>query len=602
MPFISLFDPTTTGRMSLEYLQPRFVTRSIKVGDLEIGGSAPIVVQSMTTSDTMNIDATVQQIKDLANVGCQLARVTAPTVQDAEALRDIRDRLRSNGYSIPLVADIHFVPAAAMIAAEYVEKVRINPGNYADRKMFKVRDYSDSQYREELDRIHEKFKPLVLKLKDLGRALRIGTNHGSLSDRIMNRFGDSPEGMVESAFEFAEICRTYDFHNFCFSMKASNVGVMVKAYRLLVQRQIEKSWNYPLHLGVTEAGDGEDGRLKSAIGIGTLLSEGIGDTIRVSLTEAAVKEIPVAKAIAEKYAKESKKFFVSGFDLDQSQNARDFQGLPEVWWKLNNFESLKAECATTQMRPDVLFVDPSVEDLNEVHNLKLRLKSISGFSEGLKIAFRVRSSWFEDERLKRRVLAVADLLVADEQHLEIDKPVVRLITSVEMLKSERVNPQSSVLYWKSIGTGMDRVIEASRNLGAPFVDQNWRGIFVDGADIESSLTLAYGVLQATRRRMSKTEYISCPSCGRTLFDLEETTAQIKGVTSHLRGVKIAVMGCIVNGPGEMADADFGYVGGAPGRVNLYVGKDCVERNIPSLEAPGRLVNLIKANGRWAEPV
>jgi len=580
---------------------PRFKTNPIQIGNLSIGGEHPIAVQSMTTTDTMDIESTVEQVKALVNVGCNIVRITAPTVQDAEALRTIRDRLRSDGVNVPLVADIHFLPAAAMIVADYVEKVRINPGNYADRKMFKTRDYSDSEYQEELERIHEKFKPLVFKLKDLNRALRIGTNHGSLSDRIMNRFGDTPEGMVESAFEFAEICRRYDFHNFCFSMKASNVGVMIRAYRLLVERQKQKGWAYPIHLGVTEAGDGEDGRIKSAIGIGTLLNEGIGDTIRVSLTEASVKEIPVAEALARRFPRNAKAFD-SGFSMADQPTIVKAEP-PEVWMRANSLEDLKNSLATTNLRPDVVYFTQAGELANEAHMLPLQMRTIFG-STPVKIAFNREDISWKDERVLRAVLPLCSLFVSTGLAGEFQgKPVMQLVSGLAKLKATKgIDPQSIILSSETTASDeLERILDLSLDAGAAFADICFKGILLESSTAEESLRLSFSILQATRRRMSKTEYISCPSCGRTLFDLEETTARIKSVTSHLKGVKIAVMGCIVNGPGEMADADFGYVGGAPGRVNLYVGKDCVERNIASAEAPNRLVDLIKKNDRWVEP-
>lgn len=579
---------------------PRFRSKPIQVGSVWVGGDYPIVVQSMTTTDTMDIEKTVQQVKDLVSVGCQIVRITAPTVQDAEALKEIRDRLRKDGIDVPLVADIHFLPAAAMIAADYVEKVRINPGNYADRKMFKVREYTDDEYKEELARIHEKFKPLVLKLKAQGKALRIGTNHGSLSDRIMNRFGDTPEGMVESAFEFAEICRTYDFHNFCFSMKASNVAVMVKAYRLLVDRQIERGWAYPIHLGVTEAGDGEDGRLKSSIGIGTLLNEGIGDTIRVSLTEAAVKEIPVAQAIAERFPRE-REIVSRGYAISESSQKAE---TPLVWMEADSIEDLKNSLAEIKLRPDVVLFKNAEELAMEAHLLKLQLKSLFGQTDA-KIALSKEDPSLSDGRVQKKLLPLIDFFVTSHAVSgPVDgKPVVQRVEGLLGLKSlSAFDPRSVLCSWAPQGdSDLDRIIDSSLEVGSGFVDLPLGGILLRTPKADEALRLSFGILQATRRRMSKTEYISCPSCGRTLFDLEETTARIKSVTSHLKGVKIAVMGCIVNGPGEMADADFGYVGGAPGRVNLYVGKDCVERNIPSEQAPDHLVALIKKNNRWVEP-
>jgi (E)-4-hydroxy-3-methylbut-2-enyl-diphosphate synthase len=574
-------------------VQAVFRSREIKVGSKTIGGSQPIVVQSMTTTDTMKIDETVAQVEALIEAGCEVVRITAPTVQDAEALKEISDRV---GGRVPLVADIHFLPAAALIAADYVDKVRINPGNFADRKMFKVIEYTDEDYAKELVRIEEKFKPLVLKAKTLGKALRIGTNHGSLSDRIMNRFGDTPEGMIESAFEFAEICRKYDFHDFCFSMKASNVGVMVKAYRLLVQRQQERSWNYPLHLGVTEAGDGEDGRIKSAVGIGTLLDEGMGDTIRVSLTEAAVKEIPVARAIAQRFPRTHTPFVPR-----YSHLAVPVQSvLPLVWMKAVSIAALKEQLSSTALRPDVIWLESLEDWASEAHLLKLQLKSFFGTSEP-RLAV-VREHFLKlDERSQKKFKPLVSFWLGDgssEDDVIAFSGKRALAASSAALNAQQILLSQAL---RADTTDLERLIEASIEVGSAFVDLPLGHILIEAPSADESLRLSFGILQATRRRMSKTEYISCPSCGRTLFDLEETTARIKVLTSHLKGVKIAVMGCIVNGPGEMADADFGYVGGAPGRVNLYVGKDCVERNIPSAEAPQRLVELIKKHNRWVEP-
>lgn len=564
-----------------------FRTRRIQVGSLGLGGDEPIVVQSMTTTDTMNVEATYRQVMELAEVGCQMVRITAPTIDDAKALGEIRDRLEKAGVSIPLVADIHFLPKAADVAADFVDKIRINPGNFADRKMFKVREYTDSEYLLELDRIREKFEPLVSKLKRLDRALRIGTNHGSLSDRIMNRFGDSPRGMVESAFEYAQICRDLDFHNFCFSMKASNVRVMIEAYRLLVQSQIEKGWDYPIHLGVTEAGEGEDARMKSAIGIGTLLAEGIGDTIRVSLTEDSVHEIPVAKAIAERFSRQSEAL-PSSYAVEPT--SLSLQSKPLVWLSLSDETQMLKELGSTRLRPDVIVLEKvSLSILEMKQHLRKLLQN-----PDLKIAIQDNGNWKEHQKSE------ADFVISTE--VSSDANSVVSVNGIEELKQmDSVQPEKIVLTWSARYEALAQVIEASFQLGSPFIDLALAGIWIKNLPAEDALRISFNLLQATRRRMSKTEYIACPSCGRTLFDLQETTARIKAVTSHLKDVKIAVMGCIVNGPGEMADADFGYVGGAPGRVNLYVAKECVERNIPSSEAPDRLVNLIKTHGKWAEP-
>lgn len=573
----------------------RFKTRQIQIGSVPVGGDAKIVIQSMTTSDTMDIEATVAQVKELSDAGCDIVRITAPTVNDAEALGEISKRLRDQGCSTPLVADIHFLPKAAFIAADHVEKVRINPGNFADRKMFKTREYTDQEYQEEISRIEEKFSPLVEVLKKNNRALRIGTNHGSLSDRVMNRYGDTPEGMIESAFEYAEICRKLDFHNFCFSMKASNVGVMIRAYRLLVDRQKEKGWDYPIHLGVTEAGEGEDARIKSAIGIGTLLSEGIGDTIRVSLTEASVKEVPVAQAIAKRFSK-SEEAFDRAYSL--AEGWEEMKGPPTVWLSADSLQNLGDQLRKTELRPDVVLWSGKIESVSV---LKSSLQNLLGNPE---VRLALPKETF-DRLNSADQIQVEHFLCSEVDRSTHPKEVVCYRGISELKNASSINPSRSLFSWSIEGaeslSELDRLIEACAQVGTPFIDLAAFGIMLESSSFPESLRLSFGILQATRRRMSKTEYIACPSCGRTLFDLEETTARIKKLTAHLKGVKIAVMGCIVNGPGEMADADFGYVGGAPGKVNLYVEKDCVERNIASSEAPERLVELIKKHGRWFEP-
>lgn len=571
----------------------RFQSRVMEVAGVKIGGVEPVAVQSMTTTDTMNVAATVSQVKALHDVGCDVVRITAPTVNDAEALREIVECVRKEGCQTPIVADIHFLPKAAFIAAEHVNKVRINPGNFADRKMFKVREYTDDQYQEELKRIEEKFGPLVDLIKSKNKALRIGTNHGSLSDRILNRFGDTPEGMIESAFEYAQVCRDRDFHNFCFSMKASNVGVMVKAYRMLADRQKERGWDYPIHLGVTEAGDGEDARIKSAIGIGSLLAEGIGDTIRVSLTESPLNEVPVGRAIARRFPKDVDPI-PRAYDL--SPEAKDFSDLPFVALASQNFQDLGAGLRETDLRPDVLYWKGDFESIDLLKDQLLRLVG----NQDLKIALPKESFFKLSEEQQEKV----ELFFSSEK--EAHPKAFTLSGGIEHLKaSKQINPSQMIFSYtlpqSFDGDELARLIESSFQVGTPFLDLGAAGILLEGFEAREALSLSFGILQATRRRMSKTEYIACPSCGRTLFDLEETTARIKKVTSHLKGVKIAVMGCIVNGPGEMADADFGYVGGAPGRVNLYVEKDCVERNIEAAEAPQRLVELIKKHGKWVEP-
>jgi len=574
----------------------RFVTRQIKVGPLKLGGSEPILVQSMTTTDTMDVEATAQQVKALAEVGRDIARITAPTINDAEALGAIRLRLTELKSDLPLVADIHFLPKAAMIAADFVDKVRINPGNFADRKMGKVQEYSDLEYEEELRRIEDKFIPLVEKLKSKGRALRIGTNHGSLSDRIMNRFGDTPAGMIESAFEYANICRKLDFHNFCFSMKASNVRVMIEAYRLLVDRQQQLGWDYPIHLGVTEAGDGEDGRIKSFIGIGTLLAEGIGDTIRVSLTESPLHEVPVGRLLANRFPRGSEPMPRHYHLADKAISDSSFS--PEVWLDFEDLQDEGVELRKHKLLPDVLYINEITVLLESIEKFKLRWQFLLRQKE-LKIAINC------SERLKlaSKDHRHVDYWVGDFARDELAEDRV-LFDSVEALKAAKNLDPSRVIVFTSLdpsNSELQNVLDASLRLGTAFVDLPLAGCMIKTLAPVDSLRLSFGILQATRRRMSKTEYIACPSCGRTLFNLEETTARIRKLTAHLKGVKLAIMGCIVNGPGEMADADFGYVGGAPGRVNLYVQKDCVERNIPTEEAPSRLIDLIKSNGRWVEP-
>jgi len=572
-------------------------TRIVHVGHVKMGGDEPIVVQSMTTSDTMDVEATVRQVKDLADVGCDIVRITAPTIDDALALEKIKNKLIRDNYKIPICADIHFLPPAALIAADFVEKIRINPGNFADRKMFKVREYSNEEYAEEIFRIEEKFLPLLEKLKKFDRALRIGTNHGSLSDRVMNRFGDTPEGMVQSAFEYADICRKHDFHNFVFSMKASNVSIMVQAYRLLVQRQLERGWDYPIHLGVTEAGEGEDARIKSCLGIGTLLAEGIGDTVRVSLTEASVKEIPVARALAATYPK-TQKAWPAGVSLKADAKS---VSLPLVWQEVDaRLES--SDLKSLSLRADVyVFKNPKFAEKKSVDEWKLWIRAHFG-QPNPKVAVRAEAGF------SGAWLQAADLILQKSalngKSEWADKTLQEIESPGELKSKGFIDPEKTLVRVtpsKRATNELQRLLEVSVCGGAAFLASGFSGILVNGVEPSESLRLGFGILQATRRRMEKTEYIACPSCGRTLFNLEETTARIKSVTSHLKGVKIAVMGCIVNGPGEMADADFGYVGGAPGKVNLYVQKECVERNIESAEAPDRLVDLIKKNGMWMEP-
>ena len=566
-------------------------SREVKIGQVGLGGDHPLRVQSMLTCDTMDTEACVRDSVALADVGCEIVRITAPTVKDARNLEAIRDELRATGCDVPLVADIHFKPEAALESAKWVEKVRVNPGNYADSKKFAVREYTDEQYAAEIGRIREKFAPLVKLCRERGVAMRIGTNHGSLSDRIMNRYGDTPLGMVESALEFARIAREMNYHDFVFSMKASNPKVMIAAYRLLVSRLAAEGpdWNYPIHLGVTEAGDGEDGRIKSAVGIGSLLADGIGDTIRVSLTEDSVHEIPVAKELAALFAGKCEGWTGGGklsFDpFSYSRRASEkltINGIPlggdevprvvvtrkhhdAVAHKLSGLGDFQPEL----VHEDLPIVEIDPRDAAAVAGLNARPQAcLVTVKDGLDLP----------------VIAAFRLLAAkaDARH-----PIL-LKDSLD----PRPDPQAPFAR---------TLLAASARLGSLLCDGIGDAILLRTEDAPGqTLRLSYNILQAVGARIFKTDYVACPSCGRTLFNLQETTARIKAATEHLKGVKIAIMGCIVNGPGEMADADFGYVGGAPGKVNLYVGKKAVKFNIPEAEAVDRLVDLIKEHGRWVE--
>ncbi len=576
------------------FTSQRRATREVRIGRVGVGGANPIRVQSMITCDTMDTAASIQQTLDLAAVGCEIVRITAPTVKDAANLQHIVAGLRARGCDVPIVADIHFKPDAALEAAKWVEKVRINPGNYADSKKFKIIEYTDAQYAAELERIRERFTPLVELCKARGVALRIGTNHGSLSDRIMNRYGDTPLGMVESALEFARIARDLACHDFVFSMKSSNPKVMIEAYRLLAARLGEEGpdWNYPIHLGVTEAGDGEDGRIKSAIGIGSLLNDGIGDTIRVSLTEDSVHEIPVAKALAAR--------------ADESLNA---QGpAPDAQLSYNPFSYERRGTATT-VRDDVKLGG------EELVRVVVRQASFD------KIAHKVKSMGdYQPEIIyeNARVIEVdpRDERAFDELNANIDPQLVTVGDGIGLpviagfrLLAARLDPRHPILLKDVLSPAagapqdfLPTLLTAATNIGALLCDGIGDAVLVQGEPAPGqSLRLAYNVLQAAGTRIFKTDYVACPSCGRTLFNLQTTTAKIKASTAHLKGVKIAIMGCIVNGPGEMADADFGYVGGAPGKVNLYVGKTPVKFNIPEAEAVDRLQDLIREHGKWMEP-
>ncbi len=575
-------------------------TREVIVGNparggVIMGGDHPVVVQSMITCDTMDTAASVQQTLDLVAVGCQIVRITAPTVKDAANLQNIVAELRKRDCWVPIVADIHFKPEAAMEAAKWVEVVRVNPGNYADSKKFAVKEYTDEAYNAELLRIEEKFTPLVKLCKELGRAIRVGTNHGSLSDRIMNRYGDTPLGMVESALEFARIARKNDFHNFKFSMKSSNPKVMIECYRLLAARlnDLGPDWNYPIHLGVTEAGEGEDGRIKSAIGIGSLLCDGLGDTIRVSLTEDSPHEIPVCRDLLAQIPSLSNSSFRAPnaalpfdpfhFERRVTPEIELAEGIrcggeqlirvvvTRATWdkvapKIRPKDDVKPEAVYEDL--NILELDPTQPIASETINCDTQLVTVK---DGTPLP----------------PIAAFRLLTAKLKELGRNNPI--LLKDCVNFEPTPFAPNIALL-------------RAAVNIGALLADGIGDAILVRGeSGGGQSLRLAYNILQAAGCRSFKTDYVACPSCGRTLFNLQTVTARIKTRTQHLKGVKIAIMGCIVNGPGEMADADFGYVGGAPGKINLYVGKTPIKFNIPEAEAVERLVDLIREHGKWVEP-
>ena len=579
----------------------RRLTREVKVGHVGIGGANPIRVQSMITCDTMDTEACIQQSLELANAGCEIVRITAPTVNDAANLRNIVRGLRERGCAAPIVADIHFKPDAALEAAKWVEKVRVNPGNYADTKKFKIVEYTDAQYAEELERIRSRFAPLVAFCKEHGVALRIGANHGSLSDRIMNRYGDSPLGMVESALEFAHIARDGGCHDFVFSMKASNAKVVIQTYRLLVARldALGPDWNYPIHLGVTEAGDGEDGRIKSAIGIGSLLSDGIGDTIRVSLTEDSVHEIPVAQALVAPF---NTRLTVPG--VLQSAPA------PLEIRVATPFEYRRRASARMEIQGAALGGEETIRVFTTQEKWDVVAHKIDRLGDYKPEAVADCSGVVEIDPHDSAAVAALDAtreprLVAIADHTGME-PV-----EAYRLLASRVAERHPILLKDTFRPAqpeanrafLDTLLESSSAIGSLLCDGIGDAVLVRGeAAAAPALRLSYNILQAAGARIFKTDYVACPSCGRTLFNLQETTARIKAATSHLKGVKIAIMGCIVNGPGEMADADFGYVGGAPGKVNLYVGKTAVKFNIPEVEAVDRLQDLIREHGKWTDPV
>jgi (E)-4-hydroxy-3-methylbut-2-enyl-diphosphate synthase len=600
------------------FVYHRRATREVRVGKIGIGGDNPIRVQSMITCDTMDTTQSIEQTIELSEAGCEIVRITAPTVKDARNLEHIVKGLRERDCDVPIVADIHFKPEAAMEAAKWVEKVRINPGNYADSKKFVIREYTDEQYAAELNRIRDRFSPLVELCKIGGVAMRIGTNHGSLSDRILNRYGDTPLGMVESALEFARIARDLNYHDFVFSMKASNPKIMIAAYRLLVARlnELGPDWNYPLHLGVTEAGEGEDARIKSAIGIGSLLADGIGDTIRVSLTEDSPHEIPVAQALIRLIStvaadvspakpaagtavttaisfdpfsyqrRATETISVAGVDDTDKKVKLGGAELIRVIVRQANFDKIAHKIDRLgDYKPEIVYEDGSLIAIDPRNDEAITNINAQQSAQLVTVT--------DDVDLPD--IAAFRLLAAK---LQARHPIVlKDVLKVGSASCAEGTPQRSI----PTSDFLDTLLTASTTIGSLLCDGIGDAILVQSEEAPGqALRLSYNILQAAGSRIFKTDYVACPSCGRTLFNLQTTTAKIKAATSHLKGVKIAIMGCIVNGPGEMADADFGYVGGAPGKVNLYVGKTAVKFNIPEAEAVDRLKDLIREHGKWVD--
>jgi len=665
----------------------RFVTREVHIGDIPMGGSNPIRIQSMTTTDTMNTIGTVEQSIRMIEAGCEYVRITAPSIKEAQNLAEIKKQLRARGYTAPLVADIHFTPNAAEVAARIVEKVRVNPGNYADKKKFDQIDYTDAEYQAELERIYQKFSPLVKVCKEYGTAMRIGTNHGSLSDRIMSRYGDTPQGMVESAMEFMRICEMLNYYELVISMKSSNPQVMVQAYRLLVETMVAEGMNYPLHLGVTEAGDGEDGRIKSAVGIGTLLEDGLGDTVRVSLTEEPEAEAPVAIALVQRYFERSRKSEVGSRKSEATQDlglrTQDLKHSPYAYQKRETYEAnafigghmvprVVVDLSYTNLKDPAILNDagyiysplldkysmgeqsvdfvyladqlPSFTfpgNLKQLYNYltwqKLADKTLchpvftlqeyinSGDRTSTLNLVRLKNSDVESEAFGMLPMdkSLVFVLETDEGHgmadqrqfffkmeeMGLDVPVIikrSYSLTPALSKGEGVNTEKNKVlsFGEDLGEAITQLqLYASTDLGALLVDGFGDGIWIDAPGVETKAitSTAFGILQATRSRISKTEYISCPSCGRTLFDLMVTTQMIRSRTSHLKGLKIGIMGCIVNGPGEMADADYGYVGSGTDKITLYRGKEAVKKNISSANALDELIGIIREDGNWIEP-
>ncbi len=622
----------------------RFNTRIVNVGNVKIGGDNPIVIQSMTTTNTMDTIATVEQSIKMFKAGSELVRITAPSLKDAENLQNIKDELKKRGYDFPLIADIHFTPNAAEAAARIVEKVRVNPGNYVDKKKFDQIEYTDEEYNSEIERITERFSPLVKICKEHGTAMRIGTNHGSLSDRIMSRYGDTPHGMVESALEFVRICRAHDYHNIVLSMKSSNPQVMVQAYRLLINKMIEENMDYPLHLGVTEAGDGDDARIKSAVGIGSLLEDGIGDTVRVSLTEPPENEPPVAEKIVAKYSDRSNHAEIKGIEnftanpfsykrrvtrevlnvgnknvpivVADASNRKVDNALMESFgytlknnkWNISDsavdYIYLGKESCEIEL-PQNLFGIIDFVEWNELDKNIFPIYSVSEYlsayrkSNGINFIELSYDDYSEDLFAEIRddsniviVLITSNKNGMVEQRRAIWELMEKGIGVPVVIKREYIIDDAEQL-----------IIDTSTDLGSLFLAGLGDGIWIKNSGSVSSSRInntAFGILQATRTRITKTEYIACPSCGRTLFDLVEVTSKIRSRTSHLKGVKIGIMGCIVNGPGEMADADYGYVGSGVSKISLYRGQEVVQRNLDQEDAVDKLIQLIKDDGNWVE--
>jgi len=645
----------------------RLVTREVTVGDVPLGAGNPIRIQSMTTVDTMDTFGSVEQTIRMVDAGCEYVRITAPSMKEANNLAEIKKQLRLRGYSVPLVADIHFTPNAAEVAARIVEKVRINPGNYADKKRFNELTYTADEYKFELERIYKKFAPLVNICKEYGTAMRIGTNHGSLSDRIMSHYGDTPEGMVESAMEFIRMCEDMKYYNLVISMKSSNPQVMIQAYRLLVQKMNEEGMNYPLHLGVTEAGDGEDGRIKSAVGIGTLLEDGLGDTIRVSLTEEPELEIPVARALVNRYVKRvesaiSPEAFhsvgaasrpIHTYSRRETAEVNNFIGgsmVPRVLLDISRenlkdpyilmgagyrYDALLDKYHMGDQSVDFVYLADELPSFTMPANLKqvydyptwLGLKDKTNIHPLFSLE-EYNSASQRDPGLNLVALRHDDLYSTAFESLELDSRLVFILETEEehgmadqrmfFCKMADMGLEIPVIIKRSYAAadfggplGDIRSAEepvaklqvyAGTDIGALLTEGYGDGMWIDAPsfDLDRIVSTSFGILQATRSRISKTEYISCPSCGRTLFDLQETTQLIRSRTNHLKGLKIGIMGCIVNGPGEMADADYGYVGAGPGKITLYRGKQVVKKNVNTDSALDELIEIIRNDGKWVD--